>query len=57
MRMRGSVALAPGGAPILMHWGVDLAVPPEKLVHNTAEWNARSDLTMSFATTREYFDA
>ena len=49
------MALTP--APILMHWGVDLIVPPASLVGSVAAWNAATDLPMRFATPTEYFQA
>jgi len=51
---REIMALTP--APILMHWGIDLVVPPEVLVDNLREWNERTPLAMQFATSSEYFD-
>lgn len=52
---RQIMALTP--APILMHWGMDLVSPPEKLVDNLMEWNRRTALPMRFATPSEYFHA
>ncbi|MBM3187339.1 MAG: hypothetical protein FJZ90_01295 [Chloroflexi bacterium] len=42
--------------PILMHWGMDLILPTEKLVENLRQWNAESDISLRFSTPSEFFD-
>jgi len=42
-------------APVLVHWGFDLVVPSEQLIHNIEKWNKISSFKMEMVTPQEYF--
>ena len=48
------IATCPG--PIFVHWGIDLIVPPERLIQNIAHWNEHEKITFEFATPMRYFE-
>ena len=43
-------------APILMHWGIDLILPTERLCENVKKWNKVSTVKMEIATPTQYFE-
>jgi len=43
--------------PLLVHWGMDLWCPPERLVHNIRSWNQEKRRELRFCTLGEYFAA
>jgi len=43
-------------APILMHWGIDLILPTEKLCENIKKWNETHNMELKIVTPTQYFE-